>query len=234
MSPHRLPGFLVLSLTVGACGLGPGGAPASPTLHPSIAPGPLDLASVVIPPQEPPSGMTLSDEGGGRAVLQQLPLFPDTASELQATPGFVDGRWSRFAGSATDFEKSRGFILTWVAEYASDANARSALSILLEELQSEDHYGWGIGDDAGLGDEGTCLDGENPQMGGLQETICVWRRAQLVMVVGGGTFNETPVQDDAAAMDARAAQLYDAGATSSLSPEPGSFRRPAEHRARRG
>ena len=139
--------------------------------------------------------------------MEQLPLFPDTATQLQATPGFVNGRWSRFAGSASDFEASRGFILTWVVEYDSDANAKSAVAILLNELESEDHYGWGIGEDAGLGDEGTCLDGENPQMGGLQETICVWRRAHLVMVVGGGTDNETPVQDDAAAMDARAAEL---------------------------
>jgi hypothetical protein len=222
MSTHRLAGCLVLSLTVGACGLGPGGSPAatagpsdsvpasrpgSPTLQPSIAPSPLDLASVVIPPHEPPRGMTMSDEGGGRPVLQQLPLFPETASQLEATPGFVEGRWSRFAGSASDFEASRGFILTWVVEYDSEANARSALAILLTELQSDDHYGWGIGEDAGLGDEGTCLDGKNPQMGGLQETICVWRRAQLVMVVGGGNYNETPVQDDAAAMDARAAEL---------------------------
>lgn len=61
--------------------------------------------------------------------------------------------------------------------------------------------------DAGLGDEGTCLDGENPQMGGLQETICAWRRDQLVMVVGGGIANETPVREEAAAMDGRAAGL---------------------------
>lgn len=222
MSTHRLAGCVVLLLTVSACGLGPGGSPAataapggsgpasppgSPTLQPSIAPSPQELASVVIPPHEPPSGMTLSDEGGGRLVLQQLPLFPETASQLEATPGFVDGRWSRFAGSASDFEASRGFVLTWVVEYDSEANARSALAILLTELQSDDRYGWGIGEDAGLGDEGTCLDGENPQMGGLRETICVWRRAQVVMVVGGGIDNETPVRDDAAAMDARAAEL---------------------------
>jgi hypothetical protein len=151
--------------------------------------------------------MTLSDEGGDRAVLGQLPLSPDTAAQLGAVPGFVGGRWSRFAGSASDFQASRGFILTWVVAYDSAANAEGAVGILRNELESEDHYGWGIGADAGLGDEGTCLDGENPQMGGLPETICVWRRAQLVMVVGGGSDNETPIEDEAAAMDARAAEL---------------------------
>lgn len=197
MTTRSLTAWLVLALTVVGCGAGTGD-PAKPA----------DLAAIVIAPDAPPGGMTLSDEGGGRAVFEQLPLSPDTATQLQATPGFVDGRWSRFAGSASDFESSRGFILTWVVEYASAENAEGALSILLNELQSDDHYGWGIGEDAGLGDEGTCLDGMNPQMGGLQETICVWRRAQLVMVAGGGTFNETPVQDDAAAMDARAAEFH--------------------------
>jgi len=59
------------------------------------------------PARIPPSGMTLSDQGEGRAVLEQLPLFPDTAAELLTAPGFVDGRWSRFAESLEDFEASR-------------------------------------------------------------------------------------------------------------------------------
>jgi hypothetical protein len=212
MSTRGLIGCLVVSLTVAACGMGTGGRPAA-----SVGPGeyaqssatsrPLDLASVVIPPDEPPAGMTLSDEGGDRAVLTQLPLFPDTASELAAVPGFVGGRWSRFAGSASDFQASRGFILTWVVAYDSGASAERAVELLLNELESDDRYGWGIGADVGLGDEGTCLDGENPQMDGLPETICAWRRGQLVMVVGGGIDNETPIEDEAAAMDARASEL---------------------------
>ena len=209
------PSLITVALIVAGCTastrpttpLGSSHASPEPSAAPSSTLEPIDLGAIVLPPAEPPDGMTLSDEGGGRALLEQLPLFPDTATQLQATPGFVNGRWSRFAGSASDFEASRGFILTWVVEYDSDTNAKSAVAILLNELESEDHYGWGIGEDAGLGDEGTCLDGENPQMGGLLETICVWRRSHLVMVVGGGNDNETPVQDDAAAMDARAAEL---------------------------
>jgi hypothetical protein len=167
----------------------------------------LDLAAIVIPPEFPPSGMMLSDDGEGPAALEQLPLFPDTAAELLAAPGFADGRWSRFAGSAEDFEASRGFILTWVARYTSPGDATGVFSILLNELQSDDHYGWGIGEDAGLGDQGTCLEGDNPQLGGLQETICLWRHGPLIMVVGGGSDNESPIQVDAAAMDARADAL---------------------------
>jgi hypothetical protein len=174
---------------------------------PSTAPSSLDLAAVVIPPDEPPDGMTLSDEGGGPTVLGRLPLFPDTTTQLRAAPGFVDGRWSHFAGSEEDFAASRGFILTWVAQYASAEDASDVYSILRNELESDDHYGWGIGEDAGLGEEGTCLEGDNPQLGQLHETICVWRRGPLVMIVGGGSDNETPIEADAEAMDDRAAEL---------------------------
>jgi len=147
--------------------------------------------------------MTLSDRGEGRATLEQLPLFPDTAADLLSARGFVDGRWSRFAGSLEAFEASKGFILTWVTRYASPEDAMEAFAILLNELTSDDHYGWD-GEDVGLGDEDTCAEGNNAQMGGLHETICVWRHGPLVMVAGGGSENETPIQADAEAMDARA------------------------------
>jgi hypothetical protein len=181
------------------------GSPAfslQPTVHPSPTVIAMDLTAVVISPESPPPGRTLSDDGQGRAVLEQLPLSPDTAAELLAAPGFVDGRWSRF-----DFEASKGFVLTWVAQYAAPKDATEVFSISLNELQSDDHYGWGIGEDAGLGDQGTCLEGDNPQLGGLHETICLWRHGPLVMVVGGGSENETPIQVDAEAMDARADAL---------------------------
>ena len=184
---------------------GPASAPApteQPTSQATPAGNVLDLTAIVIPPGSPPSGMTLSDGGGGRAVLEQLPLSPDTAAELLAAPGFVDGRWSRFAGSPEEFEASKGFILTWVSRYASPEDAMGASAILLDELTSDDHYGWD-GEDVSLGDGGTCAEGDNPQMGGLHETICVWRHGPLVMVVGGGSENETPIQVDAEAMDAR-------------------------------
>lgn len=97
--------------------------------------------------------------------------------------------------------------MTRVAQYASPDDATGALSILLNELQSDDHYGWGIGADAGLDDEGMCLEGDNPQLGGLHETICVWRHGPLVMIAGGGSEDETPIQADAEAMQARAGAL---------------------------
>ena len=205
-------GLMVVAVLVSGCGaqsspsaVASGGPSAQQTPSPPPAIGPMDLDGVVIPPDVPPAGMTLSDEGEGPATLEQLPLFPDTAAELLAAPGYVDGRWSRFAGSPEDFEASTNFILTWVAEYASSANAAHAFSILHNELTSEDHYGWD-GKNADLGDAGTCAEGDSPQLG-IHETICVWRRGPLVMVIGGGSENETPIEAESEAMDARAADL---------------------------
>ena len=200
MGSRRSPALVLLMnlvLAVGACG-----GVALPNASRSV--GPLDLDAIVIPPTSPPAGMKLSSDGHGRDALTRLPLFPDTAAALIAAPGFVDGRYSDFAGSAEDFEASRGFVLTWVAQYASPGDATGAFAILRNELESDDHYGWGMGEDAGLGDAGTCLEGDNPRLGGLHETICVWRRGTLVMIVGGGSANETPIPAAAEAMDARA------------------------------
>jgi hypothetical protein len=211
--PRRTVGSLSAALllaTVAACSGGvpqsaisvtrsdwPTAVPTSSAL-PTSRPAPnftlLDITAIVIPPESAPTGMTLSDDGGGPATLEQLPLFPDAAADLLAAPGFVNGRWTRFAGSEDDFAASKDFILTWVVQYASPSDAEGAFSILLNELQSDDHYGWGIGEDAGLGDAGTCLEGDNPQLGGLHETICMWR-------------HETPIEADAEAMDARAEAL---------------------------
>jgi hypothetical protein len=100
--------------------------------------------------------------GAGRGDCDRIhrphPLSPRDSRAAHA----VDGRWSRFAGSADDFDASKGFILTWVVQYASSAEAAAVFPILRNELESEAHYGWGTGEYAGLGDGGTCLEGDNP------------------------------------------------------------------------
>jgi hypothetical protein len=165
---------------------------------PSSTVEPMDLGAVVISADAPPTGMS-SDSGRDGQVLGRLPLSPGRASELQDQPGFVTCSYSTFSGSA-------GFLLTWAAQYASEVEATQAVSIVLDDLQSDDGYGWGIGDDAGLGDEGTCLEGDNPQEGGLHETICAWRNGPLVLVVGGES-SEATVQSLAEEMDSRADAL---------------------------
>ena len=195
---------IAITLTTSACTAAPpsGSEPASSIAASSestVAPSPsvtqVDLEAVVISPEAPPAGMT-ADGGRDGQVLGRLPLSPTRAAELQAQPGFVNGRYATFSGSA-------GFLLSWAAQYASDQDAAGAVSIILDELQSEDGYGWGMGEPAGLGDEGTCLEGDNPRESGLHETICVWRNGSLVLVVGGDS-TETPMQSLAEETDARA------------------------------
>ena len=137
-----------------------------------------------------------SDGGRDGQILGRLPLSRSRASDFQDQSGFVTGSYSTFSGPG-------GFLLTWAAQYASEGEAADAVSIVLDDLQSDDGYGWGRGDDTGLGDEGTCLEGDNPQEGGLHETICAWRNGPLVLVVGGAS-SETTVQSLAEDMDSRA------------------------------
>lgn len=200
-----VPAMVLLSL-LAACGGAVPSATSSEvptvsersTVHPSPAASPIDLAAVLFSSDAPPSGMT-PDGGRDGQVLNRLPLSQDRSAALQAQPGFVSGSYSTFSGPA-------GFLLTWAAQYASDDQAAGALSIVLDEMQSDDGYGWGLGDDAGLGDEGTCLEGDNPQEGGLHETICAWRNGSLVLVVGGDS-TETPIPSLAEDMDSRAEGL---------------------------
>jgi hypothetical protein len=155
----------------------------------------MDLGAVVVSADTPPAGMS-SDGGRDGQILGRLPLSPSRASQLQGQSGFVTGSYRTFSGAS-------GFLLTWAAQYASEVEAADAIAVVLDELQSDDGYGWGIGDDAGLGDEGTCLEGDNPREGGLHETICAWRNGPLVLVVGGDS-SEATVQSLAEEMDSRA------------------------------
>jgi hypothetical protein len=181
---------IVVTMTTSGCAA----APPSGTAHSSSV-AHVDLSAVVYSPDAPPAGMT-SDGGRDGEVLGRLPLSTTRSAELQDHPGFVNGRYATFSGSS-------GFLLSWAAQYASDEDAAGAMSIVLDELQSDDGYGWGIGEPANLGDEGTCLEGDNPVEGGLHETICVWRNASLLLVVGGDS-TDTPMQSLAEEMDSRA------------------------------
>ncbi len=202
--PTATSGLAIVALTLAACAdAGPATTPR-PSLPassedssagPSSTVEPTDLGAVVISADRPPTGMS-SDGGRDGQILGRLPLSPSRASDFQGQSGFVTGSYSTFSGSA-------GFLLTWAAQYASEVEAANAVSIVIDDLQSDDGYGWGIGEDADLGDEGTCLEGDNPQEGGLHETICAWRNGPLVLVVGGDS-SEATVQSLAEEMDSRA------------------------------
>ena len=107
-----------------------GCAVAVPSATPSSSPSTveaMDLGAVVFSADTPPPGMT-SDGGRDGQILGRLPLSPDRSSALHDQSGFVTGSYSMFSGPS-------GFLLTWAAQYASEAEAAGAASIVLDELQ---------------------------------------------------------------------------------------------------
>lgn len=149
-------------------------ASASPTSTPGAS---SDLAEIVISPTAPPEGMGFDEAVEGRAVLTHV-VISGRASEFLALPGFRDGRVTKFSGLS-------GALLSLGLSFDTPHDAATAFDLFLDELQSKEGYGFGPGPDADLGDEGTCDEGANPGVDGLQESICLWRNGPLVLIAGG-------------------------------------------------
>ena len=113
-----------------------------------------------------------------------------------ALDGFTTGRY-------TEFSSESGVLLSLGPLFDTVDNAERAVDLYLDELQSEEGYGFGSGLEAGLGDEGTCDEGDNPALGGLHESICIWRSGNLVLIAGG-TLESDDLHSVAEGMDARA------------------------------
>jgi hypothetical protein len=149
-------------------------ATASPTSGPGGSP---DLAEIVISPSDPPAGMGHDETVERRSVLTSV-VISGRASEFLGLPGFRDGRVTKFSGES-------GALLSLGLSFETPQDAAYAFDLFLDELQSEEGYGFGSGPDANLGDEGTCDEGANPALDGLQESICLWRNGSLVLIAGG-------------------------------------------------
>jgi hypothetical protein len=138
----------------------------------------------------------------GRDVLIE-PLHSEASLDrIAAQSGFVGGLSRSFSGDG-------GALLSWATQFETEADAESAFLVYLDELQLEGGYGFGIGAQAGLGDEGTCLQGDNPFLDGLHEAICVWRNGTLVLIAGGPIEPNSPqssfdIRGIADTMDAQA------------------------------
>lgn len=173
---------------------------ASPAASTSTAT--LDLSLIVVQPEDSPPEQELTGTATGRDVLVE-PLHSQSALDrIAAQSGFVDGLSRSFSGAG-------GSLLSWVTQFETEGDAESAFLVYLDELQLEGGYAFGIGAKAGLGDEGTCLQGNNPFLDGLHEAICVWRSGTLVLIAGGPIEPDSPqtsfeIRSIADAMDALA------------------------------
>ena len=193
MSRHlRLVSLVLASLgIVGCTGAPPPGTPtstqpASPAAT-VAAQGISDVRRIVIAQDAAPQGLN-HDHSEERSGVLERPIISRSGADLKPVrtqPGFVVGRYSEFSGQA-------GALLSWAALFDTAANAERSLELYLEELRSDDGYGLDTSTEAGLGDEGTCAEGDvvidrGPDSPSLtvHETICLWRTGSLVLTAGG-------------------------------------------------
>jgi hypothetical protein len=170
-------------------------AVATVTTTPTATADRVDLSAVVVSASTAPSGLQIEHTDTGLAVLLHKVISGRTA-EFVALEGFLDGMYTEASGAP-------GVLLSLALAFDSPAHAHAAFALFLDELHSDRGYRAGSGVDADLGEEGTCTEFDNPAIGGLHESACLWRHGRLVLI-SGGTLSPETIHDVAEGMDARA------------------------------
>lgn len=155
-----------------------------------------DAGEIVLAADAAPPGMSFDGTGEGDAALTEV-VISGRDAEFQALAGFADGHFRTFSGDS-------GAVLSLALVFDDASDAGTALSLFLDELESDDGYGLDGGAAADWGDEGVCASGAVPTPLG-DETICVWRSGPVVMALGGA-MDPAQFEDIAAGMDRRAAE----------------------------
>ena len=156
----------------------------------------LDPADIVLAPAAAPPGTSNDSVVDGRPVLTRV-VISGRDAEFLALDGFAAGRYTQFSGDG-------GLLLSLGLVFDAAGHAERAFDLYLDELESDEGYGVGTGGvDAGLGDEGTCADFDNPALGGLHENACLWRHGTLVLL-SGGTLGPDAIHSIAEGMETRA------------------------------
>lgn len=159
-----------------------------------VAPG-LYLAAIVLAPEAAPSGVRNDTVVEGTPVLTRV-VISGRDLEFLTLDGFTAGRYSQFSGE-------RGLLLSLGLLFDTVPDAEQAFDLYLDELHSDEGYRVGAGGvEAGLGEEGTCAEFDNPALGGLHEHACLWRHGTLVLLAGG-TLEPGVIHAIAEGMDAR-------------------------------
>lgn len=172
-------------LAIVLAGCGAGGTAAEP-----------DASDIVLAADAAPPGMSFNGTGEGESALTEV-VISGRDAEFRALAGFADGHFRTFSGDS-------GAVLSLALVFDDASDAGTALSLFLDELESEEGYGLDGGAAADWGDEGVCASGPVPTPIG-DETICVWRSGPVVMALGGAMDPEQ-YADIGAGMDRRAAE----------------------------
>ena len=198
--------FLFINILPGRNG-GVGNPAASPSPSPTSAPtgeaAAALLTRIVVAPDAGPAGMSDDKTATGQITLARPFISRPVDPAMLAQQGFIDGRYTEFSSDA-------GSLLSWAVLFDTAEDAERSFALYLTELESGDGYGFGPGTEAGLGDQGTCGEGDVtiPNDAGdftLHESICLWRSGTLVLAAGG-VMDATSVRAIAEGMAARAAE----------------------------
>ena len=154
-----------------------------------------DAGDIVLAARAAPAGMSFNGTGEGESALTEV-VISGRDAEFRALAGFADGHFRTFSGES-------GALLSLALVFDDADDAGTALTLFLDELESDDGYGLDGGESSDWGDEGVCASGPVPTPIG-EETICVWRTGPVVMALGGAMDLEE-FEDIAAGMDDRAA-----------------------------
>lgn len=176
--------LLIIALVMALAGCGVIGGDEVP------AAGEIVLAADAAPP-----GMSFDGTGEGESALTEA-VISGRDAEFRALAGFEDGHFRTFSGES-------GALLSLALVFDDASDAGTALTLYLDELQSDEGYGLDSGEAADWGDEGVCASGPTPTPIG-EETICVWRTGPVVMALGGA-MDLDQFEDVATGMDRRAA-----------------------------
>jgi hypothetical protein len=113
-----------------------------------------------------------------------------------ALPGWADARYSQYSGEG-------GLFMSLGVQFDTVENADRGFDLFLDELESEEGYGLDSRTSERIGDEGTCTEGANRDVGGVHERFCLWRTGQVILVAAG-TLEWADLHAIAHAMDSRA------------------------------
>ncbi len=166
---------------------------ATPVASPSAAA--IELASVVIGPDEAPAGLSHDETVIGPETLTSV-IISGRDEEFRALQGFLDGRAEYFS---TETEVLLSMALAFDSDFAADI----AMHRYQNELRDDVGYGFGAGESTPFAFEGVCDTGPNPAFDGLEESICIWRNGELVLI-DGGTLSMTEIRALAEEMNDRA------------------------------
>jgi hypothetical protein len=163
-------------LTVAALLVACAAAPAPDTSSVAAVP---DISVIVLDADSAPEGTALNATGQTVAAVIDRVVVSGRETQFMELPGLGAARYNEFSGDG-------GLFMSLGLQFDTPQNADSAFDLFLDEFESEEGYGFAdsLTSDT-VGDEGVCAEGENRDVGNVNERICLWRTGEMILVVGG-------------------------------------------------